>query len=119
MSKFRFEDLDIWKESLTLTDELFDLSELLREGKMYSYSEQLSSAALSITNNIAEGSGSNSKVDFYRFLNFSHRSAFECANMVFVANRRKIIEDNYKSELLDKFDLICRKIISFKKAISN
>ena len=118
MSKFRFEDLEIWKESITLTNELYDLSELLIESKMFSFAEQLRSAALSITNNIAEGSGSISSRDFCVFLNYSHRSAFECANMIFMLYNRKFINEDYKIKLLDKIDLICRKIASFKKSIT-
>jgi len=62
MSKFRFEDLE--KEY------------------MYRFAEQLRAAGLSISNNIAEGSGLNSNKEFLLFLNYSHRSAFEVANIV-------------------------------------
>ncbi|WP_205940794.1 four helix bundle protein [Pedobacter paludis] len=37
--------------------------------------EQLNGAALSISNNIAEGSGSVSNKEFTHYLNIAHRSA--------------------------------------------
>lgn len=39
-------------------------------------------ATLSITNNIAEGSGSVSDIDFANFLNTARRSTFEVANVI-------------------------------------
>ena len=35
MAQFRFMDLDIWKESITLNDQLFDLADALSDAKSY------------------------------------------------------------------------------------
>ena len=64
MASFRFEDLEIWKLGSEIGDSLLDIADLLLEKKKYRFSEQLNGAAMSITNNIAEGSGSFSKKDF-------------------------------------------------------
>jgi four helix bundle protein len=60
------------------------MADHLAEQHFYRFADQLRGAALSISNNIAEGSGSNSNSDFRNFLNIAHRSAFECANMLLV-----------------------------------
>ena len=70
----------------------------------FRFAEQFRSATLSISNNIAEGSGSNSKPDFKKFLNYSHRSLFEVINMLIVFERRGYISAevlNKKKEELD------------------
>ena len=77
MAQYRFQDLEIWQRAIELTDHLFDLADQLERKKYFRFAEQLRSAVLSVTNNIAEGSGSNFPKDFARFLNFSRRSAFE------------------------------------------
>ena len=69
MAAFRFEDLEIWKLGSEVGDELFDIADILIDKKKYRFSEQLNGAAMSITNNIAEGSGSFSNKDFANFLN--------------------------------------------------
>ena len=57
MAHFRFMELDIWKESIELNDRLFDLADKLSDAKSFRVAEQLRGASLSISNNIAEGSG--------------------------------------------------------------
>jgi four helix bundle protein len=70
---------------------------------------------MSISNNIAEGSGSTFNKEFGYFLNVARRSTFEDANILIVLSRRKLISNNKLSELLDKLDKECRMITNFKK----
>jgi len=60
MAKFRFMDMDIWKESISLNDQYLDIADQMEDDKKYRFAEQLREASLSISNNIAEGSGSYS-----------------------------------------------------------
>jgi four helix bundle protein len=84
MEDFRFEQLDIWKEANKVSDVLFDYADIADEKRLYKFAEQLRAAAMSISNNIAEGSGSFSNKDFANFLNISRRSVFECANILHI-----------------------------------
>src|SRR5660397_109872 len=117
MAYFRFMDLDIWKEAIELNDELFDLADELEKAKNFRVAEQLRAASLSISNNIAEGSGSFSDKDFANFLNFARRSVFETVNITFVAFRRKFITEDEMNHKLNKMDILSRKITNFRKAI--
>ena len=65
--KLRFQDLLIWQRAIVVGNKLIDISEKLEEFKKFRFAEQLRGAALSVSNNIAEGSGSNSNPDFKRF----------------------------------------------------
>ena len=67
MAKFRFQDLLIWQRAIIVGNKLIDISEKLEELKKFRFAEQLRGAALSVSNNIAEGSGSNSNPGFKRF----------------------------------------------------
>ena len=60
MSDFRFEELKIWQFSIEISDLLFDIADNLGKQNMYRFAEQLRGAGMSISNNIAEGSGSDS-----------------------------------------------------------
>ena len=89
--KFRFQDLKIWELAIEITDELLDIADFLEIKELFRFAEQLRAAAMSMSNNIAEGSGSTSNREFNSFLNFSRRSTFENANILIILNRRKLI----------------------------
>jgi len=115
--KFRFQDLIIWQKSIELSDHLFDIGDQLEGRKLYRFSEQLRGAVLSISNNIAEGSGSSSNKDFANFLNHSHRSLFEVVNILIILERRKLIDDQALENLLSELEILSKQISSFKKSL--
>jgi four helix bundle protein len=117
MAHFRFMDLDIWKDSIMLNDQFFDLADALSDSKNFRIAEQLRAASLSISNNIAEGSGSNSPKDFANYLNFARRSVFETANISLVAHRRQFIDKEKLDQLLSDLDILSRKISNFRNSI--
>jgi four helix bundle protein len=96
---------------------LLDIADELEEKKKFRFAEQLRGAALSISNNIAEGSGSDSDKEFAQFLNFAKRSCFEDANMLIVFYRRSLITETVRNELFNSLDEECRKIQNFKKTL--
>lgn len=102
MVRFRFQDLEIWKMSIEITDVLFDIADQLEDKRMYRFAEQLRGAGLSISNNIAEGSGSDSNKLFNYYLRIARKSTFENANIVIVLNRRNLISKDTASEILKK-----------------
>ena len=117
MAKFRFQDLIIWQKAITTGDRLIDISEKLEEMKKYRFAEQLRGAALSVSNNIAEDSGSSSSLDFRRFLNFAHRSVFENANIVLVLHKRMLLTNQELTVILEELDLLAKMIMSFSKSL--
>lgn len=116
-SKFRFQDLEIWKLAIEIADELFDIADELEKKHLFRFAEQLRGAGMSMSNNIAEGSGSEWKKEFKNFLNIARRSAFENANILIILNRRKLLTEDIVERLLDKLDKECRMITNFKKKL--
>jgi len=117
MAKFRFQDLEIWQRAIEIGDRLLDIADELEAQKKFRFAEQLRGAALSVSNNIAEGSGSDSDKEFAQFLNFAKRSCFEDANMLIVFCRRNLISEEARQELFEALDEECRKIQNFKKTL--
>jgi len=117
MEDFRFEQLDIWKEAFEISDILFDYADKADETRKYKFAEQLRAATMSISNNIAEGSGSSSDKDFSNFLNISRRSIFECANILHIFQRRKIISYDERMKVYPSLITLSKKITNFRKAL--
>ncbi|MCF7793326.1 MAG: four helix bundle protein [Candidatus Cloacimonetes bacterium] len=117
MSKFRFEDLEIWKLAIEILDMCMEISEKLEKLHLYRFAEQLRAAGLSISNNIAEGSGSNYYKEFKLFLKYSRRSSFEVANIVIYLIHKKMISENWREKLIDKLEIFSKKNITFQRTL--
>ncbi len=115
--KFRFEDLEIWQMAIEVAEDLFDIADELDAKKLFRFAEQLRGAALSIANNIAEGSGSTSHREFIQFLNIARRSTFENANMLIIFDRRKLVSRPRRDQLLERLDLLSRKVTAFQRTL--
>ncbi len=114
---FRFQDLEIWRIARDLANQLCDLADEL-EAKGYRwFAEQTRGAGLSMPNNIAEGSGSFSELEFRHFLNIARRSTFENASMVLVLDSRGLVPIERKDLLLDGLDTLSRKLTAFRSTL--
>src|SRR5205814_4135672 len=93
------------------------VAERLEQRRLFRYAEQLRGAGLSLTNNIAEGSGSSHKREFMQFLNISRRSLFEDASMLLVFEEMKLLDPSETAELLMDCDLLSRKMTNFSRSL--
>lgn len=64
MTVQRFEDLLVWQKSQDLAVNIY---KTFRDTKDFSFRDQIRRAAISVSNNIAEGFERNSNADFSRF----------------------------------------------------
>ncbi len=117
MAKFRFQDLKIWQLAIQITDELFDIADDLEKRRLYRFAEQLRGAGMSMSNNIAEGSGSSSKKEFKHFLDMARRSTFECANILILLEKRNLVTKECLEKDLEQLDYLCRQVKNFQNAL--
>lgn len=109
--------MDIWQRGASITQPLFRLADELEQKRLFRFAEQLRAATLSITNNIAEGSGSVSDADFAHFLNLSRRSAFEVANMLLMMMREGHWSAERVQPLLNEIEEQCRMLLAFRRRL--
>ena len=101
---FDHERLDVYQVALEFFDLADEVVENLPRGRGH-LADQLARASLSIVNNIAEGAGKFSKGDKRRYYLAATGSSTECAAMLDVCLRRKLItEQAHRSgkQLLDR-----------------
>lgn len=115
--RFRFEDLEIWQRGAAVTGKLFKIAEALDTRKHYRFGEQLRAATLSITNNVAEGSGSDSKADFANFINTARRSVFEVANILIILTNEGYLKPLETEPLLNELAEQSRMLNAFKATV--
>jgi len=115
---FRFEDLEIWQKGRDLAVCMHKLSQKLDEVRYYRYAEQLRAAALSVPNNIAEGSASPHVKEFGQFLNIARRSLFEDASMLLVFAAMGIWTSEDIDDVLERCDHLSRMITNYSRSLS-
>lgn len=91
---FKFENLQVWQESVELTGSVHDISLKFPKEKLYVLTSQIKRAADSVSLNIAEGSTGQTNPEFSRFLGYSIRSAIEVISCIYIARKRHIISDH-------------------------
>jgi four helix bundle protein len=116
---WRFEDLEIWQLARELAVKFHRVADRLNDRRLYRYAEQLRAAGLSLSNNIAEGSGSTHKREFMQFLNIARRSLFEDASMLLVFETLGLFESEEINGLLTDCDALSRKITNFSRTLSS
>src|SRR5204863_8656436 len=116
-TQFRFQELEIWKRAAAISTELFSLANELEERKLFRFAEQLRAATLSITNNIAEGSGSTSDADFANFLNTARRSVFEVANILILLSRDGYLESTQTPILINELAEQSKMLLAFRRRL--
>ena len=81
----RFEDLVCWQEARALASMVFTLTSQASFRKSYRLIDQMTGAAISVMNNIAEGFDSQSNAEFIKFLGYARRSASEVQTCLYVS----------------------------------
>src|SRR3954469_16317450 len=117
-NQFRFERMEVWQRAADMAFTLGLVADQLTTRHLYRFAEQLRAAALSISNNIAEGSGSNSTNEFRNFLNIASRSAFECASMLLIFQRHQLVSADEVKKQLSELNQICRMITGFSRSLT-
>jgi len=83
----------------------------------YGLSSQLQRAAVSISNNIAEGSGAVTRKGFSSFLDISVRSTLETVNILYFARKRGYITESARELLYTKAEALIKQIRAFKNSL--
>jgi four helix bundle protein len=116
-TQFRFQELEIWKRAADFSSSFFQLADQLDKQRFFRFAEQLRAAVLSITNNIAERSGSVSRIDFANFLNMARRSTFEVANILFLLNRSRYVSETDFNKMIGELEEESRTIFAFMRTL--
>ena len=80
-------DLEVYKLSLTLVENIYQLTQSFPASENFGLTSQLRRASISLPSNIAEGSSRGSTKDFIRFLNIASGSLAEIETQLVIAER--------------------------------
>ena len=110
----RFEDIIAWQKAMALCVKVYNL---FKEHKDFSFKDQIQRAAVSITNNIAEGFERKSNNEFQYFLYVAKGSSGEVRSMLYLAIRLGIITEKEGNELITDSEEVSKILFGFIKAL--
>jgi four helix bundle protein len=110
-----YRDLDVWKLSIELVKEIYQVTAKFPPTEIYGLTNQLRRAAISIPSNIAEGQGRNSFKEFKQFLAIALGSLAELETQLIISHEIGYLTLDDYGKLSAALDTI-RKMI---KALAN
>ena len=108
----RFEDLDIWKESMRLSIQIYSI---LKECKDFGLKDQMQRAAVSIPSNIAEGFERQTNKEFIQFLYIAKGSCAELRTQLYIASSLHYITKEVSTNLIEITSTISKMIFTLIK----
>ena len=90
---FKFERLEVWKRSIAFGEEVIKLSEGISQREQFSLGEQLRRASLSISANIAEGTGREGCKESRYFYSVAKGSVYEVVSLLTIMLRRGYLKE--------------------------
>jgi len=118
MNKLKFEDLNVWQRAVEYTNAIHELTLNFPKEEKFILTSQIKRAADSIALNIAEGALGQTDPEFSRFLSYAIRSAAEVVTCLYIAKRRKLIQDDNFQELYEEAKSIIRMTQALRKSIN-
>jgi four helix bundle protein len=107
---FRFEKLDVWQKAVELADDVYVVTRSFPDHERFGLTAQMRRAAVSISSNIAEGSGRSSDADFARFLEIAYGSLMEIVSQSPIAQRQSFMSEAARQKLYAKSDELARML---------
>lgn len=114
-----FEDLKIWKEARELSKDIYAVSRLPEFSKDYRFVGQITSAAGSIMDNIAEGFERDGNKEFLQFLSIAKGSCGELRSQLYRAYDAGYINEEKFETLVNNIKLLSASIFYFMKNLKS
>lgn len=83
--QFGFEKLSVWQAAREYSKEIYKLTKFFPKEETYGLTSQIQRAAVSISSNIAEGSGRTGIKDQIKFYGIAYGSLLETISQLFLA----------------------------------
>ena len=116
-ARFRFEKLEVWQEARAANRAIYKLAREFPRNEMFAMTSQIRRAAMSISSNIAEGSGRNSDKDFAHFLEQAYGSLMETASIFYLALDEGYVSETDLESLFDNFERLAKRIASLNRSL--
>jgi four helix bundle protein len=117
MKQFRFQKLEVWQQARALNKAVYSLSNGFPSFELYALTSQMRRASISVSSNIAEGSGRNSDADFAHFLEIAYASLMEVISQLYLALDLGYITEPQLKIISTDADLLASQVVALSKTL--
>jgi four helix bundle protein len=86
-----YRDLIAWQKAMHLAEEVYHITDHMPDNERFGLTSQMRRAAVSISSNITEGHGRETRPDYLRFLRMARGSLMELETQLILAERLRFI----------------------------
>lgn len=105
---FRFEKLDVWQKAVEYAGRVYEVTREIPDDERFGLISRMRGASVSVSSNLAEGSGRNSDRDFARFVKIADGSLMETISQAQITKIQNFIRDGNFDELYQRADQLAR-----------
>jgi four helix bundle protein len=105
-----YRDLIVWQKGMDLAELVYQITASFPKAELYSLTDQMRRAVVSIVSNIAEGKGRESKQEYLHFLAIAQGSLTELETQLLLSIRLKYLQEPDASQALALCDEIGRML---------
>ena len=113
-----FRELKVWQKAHELTLAVYKATACFPKVELYGLTAQMRRASVSISANISEGAGKNSRPDFARFLSIALASASEVEYELLLARDLRYLDQKGHDELAASVVEVKRMLTGFIQYLS-
>ena len=112
-----YKNLRVWEDAHALVLEIYNATRSFPNDERYGLTSQIRRAAVSISSNIAEGTGRGSDADFARFVQFAVGSISEVDYQLLLARDLNYVSTEAYAALNDQLEIVRRMTIALLKKL--
>ena len=114
---FRFEKLEVWQLAVEFADKVYTVTSRFPEAERFGLTSQMRRASVSISLNVAEGSGRGSDADFARFVEIAYGSLMEVVSHSHIAKRQVMLLSEDFQDLYDRAARLARMLSGLRSSL--
>jgi len=114
-----YKDMIVWQKAMDFADEVYRLSKFFPKEELYSLTNQVRRAVVSIPSNIAEGKDRRAIAEYLHFLSIAKGSLAEVETQLLLAIRFGYITDKQTEKAFQLREEISRMLTSLRSKLSS
>ena len=111
-----FKELTVWGKSMKFVKNIYLLTQKFPKEELFTLTQQIRRASISIPSNIAEGSGRSSEADYMRFIDIANGSAFEVETQLILSFELGYINKEEFEKINNDLIEIEKMLYSFRRS---